>query len=293
MKKSILIIFAIYCLPICAQKVKDVNGEFTYYAADNVTQEEAKRKALEGAKINALAEKFGTLVSEDTRTGGKVINGKSEEYFFINGSSEVKGEWIETIGEPVYSYAIEDGQLVVTCKVKGKAREIVVAAIDFKVKVLCNGTEDKFESTHFKNGDDLYLSFQSPVNGFLAVYLEGEDGQVFCLLPYSDQKEGIYPIDANRRYVFFDPKSVPSNEKTLVDECYMTCDDTSEYNTIYIIFSPNQFTRASDSDKVALENRDFLPRQLPSEDFHKWLAKCRKHDVKMNVKPVGIMVESK
>lgn len=287
------IILAIFTLPIYAQKVKSVKGEYTYYAADNVTLEEAKRRAFDGAKIKALADEFGTLISEDTRTGGKIINGKSEDYFFINGSSEVKGEWIETTDEPEYDIRYEDEQLVVTCRVKGKAREIVTAAIDFKAKVLRNGKEDKFESNQFKNGDDLYLSFQSPTNGFLAVYLEGEDGQVFCLLPYSDQKGGIYPIDANRRYVFFDPKSAPSNEKALVDECYMTCENSSEYNQIYIIFSPNHFAKASDSDKVALENRDFLPRQLPREDFHKWLAKCRKHDMKMNVKRVGIMVECK
>lgn len=285
-KFYLIVILAILSLPVCAQKTKSVKGESTYYAPNNVTLEEAKRKALDQAKIQALAEEFGTMVSEGTETRGKIHNGQSEYDFFSIGSSEVKGEWIETIGEPEYDIRYEDGQLVVTCKVKGKAREIVSAAIDFKAKVLCNGTEDKFENSRFKNNDDLFLSFQSPVKGFLAVYLEGGDGQVSCLLPYRGQKEGIYPIEANRRYLFFDPKSAPANEKAIVDEYYLTCGGSTEYNQIYIIFSPNQFTKASD-DNV----HENLPRQLSLEDFMKWLAKCRKHDVEMNLKKVGITVE--
>lgn len=287
MKRYLIVFFAILTLPVCAQKIKTVKGESTYYAPENVTLEEAKRKALDQAKIKALADEFGMTVSEGTETRGKIHNGQSEYDFFAIGSSEVKGEWIETIDEPEYDIRYEDRQIIVTCRIKGKAREIVSAAIDFKAKVLCNGVEDKFENNHFKSGDDLFLSFQSPVKGFLAAYLEGADGQVFCLLPYCGQKEGIYPIEANQRYLFFDPKSAPSKEKDIVDEYVMTCESSSEYNQIYIIFSPNQFTKASD-DNV----NEGLPRQLSLEDFMKWLAKCRKHDIEMNVKKVGIMVES-
>lgn len=287
MKRYLIVFFAILTLPVCAQKIKTVKGESTYYAPENVTLEEAKRKALDQAKIKALADEFGMTVSEGTETRGKIHNGQSEYVFFAIGSSEVKGEWIETIDEPEYDIRYEEKQIIVTCRIKGKAREIVSAAIDFKAKVLCNGIEDKFENNRFKSNDDLFLSFLSPVKGFLAVYLEGEDGQVSCLLPYRGQKEGIYPIEANQRYLFFDPKSAPSKEKDIVDEYVMTCESSSEYNQIYIIFSPNQFTKASD-DNVNEE----LPRQLSLEDFMKWLAKCRKHDIEMNVKKVGIMVES-
>jgi len=287
MKKYIFfIILSLFMLPVCAQKVKDVKGEATYYAPKNITPEEAMRKALEQAKFKALAEEFGVLMSEETETRGKIRNGKSESDFFSLGSSEVKGEWIETIGEPEYDVRYENGHTVVTCRVKGKAREIVSAAIDIKAKILCNGTEDKFENNRFKSGDDLFLSFQSPVKGFLAVYLEGEDGQVFCLLPYRNQSEGIYPIEANRRYLFFDPKSAPSKEKDIVDEYVMTCEGTSEMNQIYVIFSPNQFAKASDNN-----TQENLPRQLSREDFMKWLVKCRKHDLGMTLNKVFITVE--
>ena len=53
----------------------------------------------------------------------------------------------------------EDGMLVVSVKVKGQAREILSASIDYQARILRNGIEDKFESDLFKNGDDLFLSF--------------------------------------------------------------------------------------------------------------------------------------
>lgn len=286
MKYLIVLLLFVLTLPASAQKAKKVKGEFTYYALENESMVEAKRKALEQAKIKALADKFGVSVSENTESRGKIHNGQADENFIIIGGTEVKGEWIETTGEPQYDIRYEGGQLIVTCMVKGKAREIVASSIDFKAKVLCNGIEDKFENTHFKNGDDLYLSFFSPVKGYLAVYLEGEDGQVSCLLPYRCQKDGICPIDANRRYLFFDPKSVPANEMAMVDEYYMTCGDASEYNRVWIIFSPNPFTKASDN--AVQEN---LPRQLSYGDFRTWLSKCRNRDKDMQLKEVGVTVE--
>lgn len=286
MKQLFIILLFILTLPAFAQKLKTVKGECTYYALENESLIEAKRKALEQAKIKALADEFGVSVSENTESRGKIHNGQADENFILIGGTEVKGEWIETTGEPQYNIRYEGGQLIVTCKVKGKAREIVASAIDFKAKVLCNGIEDKYESTSFKNGDDLYLSFFSPVKGYLAVYLEGEDGQVSCLLPYRSQKDGICPIDANRRYLFFDPKSVPANERAIVDSYYMTCGDASEYNRVWIIFSPNPFTKASDN--AVQEN---LPRQLSYGDFRTWLSKCRNRDKDMQLKEVGVTVE--
>ena len=298
MKKYInIIIMAIFCLPICAQKGKEkapkpqiVKGEYTYYAPDNVTPAEAKRIALYEAKCKALEDEFGIKMRRDERIGGKVVNGQSDEYFFTISNGEVSGEWLETIDEPEYYTNYEDDQLVVKCTVKGKARKIEYAPIDLKVNVLRNGTEDKFASTQFKHNDDLYLSLRSPINGYLAIYLEGEDDRVYCLLPYSEQKDGIYPVEANRRYVFFDPKSAPANEKALVEEHYMTCDGSTEFNQIYVIFSSNPFVKPVDSDKV-VQNNFILPRQLPSKDFHKWLSKCRTYDVDMNVQRIGIIVE--
>lgn len=286
MKHFLAITLTLFSLTVLAQKTKTVEGEYTYHAPENVTLEQARRTALERAKIQALADEFGTIVSQTELSRVENVNGKSDVNFLSFGGTEVKGEWIETIGEPTYNIRYEGNMLVISCSVKGKAREIVSAQIDFTAKVLRNGTEEKFESAEFRNGDDLYLLFQSPVKGYLAVYLVDADAQAFCLLPYRNQTEGIYPIKANQRYVFFNERLAPPSERPQVDEYVMTTERSSEYNQICVIFSPNQFVKAVDGNAD-----EGLPRQLSSDDFHKWLVKCRKRDKDMNLKIVSIIIE--
>ena len=255
-----------------------MEGEYTYHAPENVTLEEAKRIALDRAKIQALADAFGTIVSQTNATHVQNRNGNSDIDFLSIGGSEVKGEWIETVGEPQYDISYEQGMLVVKVSVKGKAREIVSAQIDIKAKVLRNGTEDKFESDEFRDGDDLYLSFVSPVSGYLAVYLVDAEQKAYCLLPYRSQTDGIYKVEANRRYVFFNIKEAPPQERQYVDEYVMTCSRSSEYNQIYVIFSPQSFIKAVDCS-----SSETLPRELSFEDFQKWMVKVRQKDVNLTL----------
>ena len=100
MRKLFLLLTLLSSLPLLAQKVKKVEGEYVYHAPENVTLEEAKRTALERAKIQAIANEFNTLVTQDNETRVRNRNGQSEIDFLSVGGSEVKGEWIETIGEP-------------------------------------------------------------------------------------------------------------------------------------------------------------------------------------------------
>jgi len=260
-------------MQVFAQKMKTVEGEYTYHAPENVTLENAKRIALDHAKIQALADAFGTVVSQSNVTRVENRNGESSTDFLSIGGSEVKGEWIETIGEPKYSIFYEQNMLVVKVSVKGKAREIVSAGIDFKAKILRNGTEDKFESDTFRSGDDLYLSFQSPASGYVAVYLIDADGKAFCLLPYRNQESGQFPVKANQRYVFFSVKDSPAGLRPYVDEYTMTCSRQTEMNQIYVIFSPQPFTKAADNS-----SSDSLPRELEFEDFQKWQTSLVRYD---------------
>ena len=82
-------------------------------------------------------------------------------------------------------------------------------SIDLQTVILRNGIDEKSASTDFKDGDDLFLSFQSPVNGYLSVYLVDAENNAYCLLPYRAQQAGIYKVEANRRYLFFKETSAP------------------------------------------------------------------------------------
>lgn len=77
---------------------------------------------------------------------------------------------------------------------------------------------------------------------------------------------------------------------TLVTQSYtMTCSREIEYNDIYIIFSPNAFTKANTNEST----EDVLPRQLSFEDFQKWLVKLRKIDKEAIVNNKQISIKNK
>lgn len=278
---SILYLFVTVCC--FGQKIRTINGEYVYYAPENVSVEQAKNTALQRAQIKALADAFGTIVSQSFSTLTNSINGESIVNYSSLGNSDVKGEWIETIGEPKYAISYLEGMLVVSCKVKGKAREIESAQIEFDAKILCNGVEEKHESDCFKNNDELYLSFQSPADGYIAVYLIDAFEKVYCIMPYRSDSDGKVKLKANKKYIFFNSDlSEPLYHKSMVDEYVMQCGEESEVNYIYIIYSPNSFVKANDNQTVS-DGQLELPRELSLKDFRKWLAKNRMRDKDMQV----------
>lgn len=273
---------------LSAQKVQKVTGTYTYYAPENVTMEEAKRTALEQAKLSAIENAFGTVITQNNSTIIRNENGRSDSRFLSLGSSEVKGEWIETTKEPDYTISYEGGMLVVSVIVSGRIREIVNAGVDVVAKILRNGTEEKFESSEFRSGDDMYLYFKSPVDGYLAVYLLDETTQeVFCLLPYRASGEGAYKIEHDKPYVLFSAEKEARNPND-VDEYTLTCSREKEFNDLYIIFSPNPFTKANSMDAM----HEMLPRQLSYEEFQKWLVKIKKMDVQVKCLEKSILIVS-
>lgn len=269
-----------------AQKTKKVHGEYIYHAPENVSIEQARQTALSRAQIQALGDEFGTVVAQHNATLMNNTNGSTHTDFTSLSSSDVKGEWLETIGEPKYEISYEQGMLVVKCSVTGKARAIVAKQNNYVAKILCNGIEDRNEGENFKSGDDLYLAYQSATKGYLAVYLIDDNKNAYCLLPYQSSKDGKVEVDANTRYVFFNQKTAqPLFNSSDVDEYTMTCDKASETNYIYIISSPNPFIKAIDN---AVEG---LPRELKYDDFQKWLSKNRTADKDMQIEIKTIVVK--
>ena len=272
-------------LQAVAQKTRKVTAEYTYYVPENVPLAEAKRTALQRAQLQAIADAFGTIIARSNSSTVKNENGRSEVKVQALGTSEVKGEWLHTDGEPEYEVSYEEGMLIVTARVKGIIREIVNVPVDFQAKILRNGTEDKFEEEEFRDGDDLYLSFRSPTDGFLTVYLVEATETAYCLLPYRNDTSGRVAVKGNEHYVFFSTTNAPAEKRAMVDEYTMTCEKTSEINQIYIIFSPQLFTKAVDRNGKKLQ-----PRQLSREEFQQWLFNCRKQDTEMRVEVKNILI---
>jgi hypothetical protein len=271
---------ALLLLPalLSAQRVLTASGSYTYYAPQNVSEEQAKRTALERAKIQILADEFGTVVGSNTSTRITTEEGTSTVDMLSLSESEVRGQWIETLSEE-YDVFYQGG-LVVRVKLKGRIRELLRSEVAIDARLLRNGTDDRDEADAFRSGDDLYLAFRSPADGTLAAYLYDGDNTVYCLLPYRGQASGRTTVRANRRYVFFSRDERDFDTPlSLVEEYQLVTDRQQEHNRIYIVFSPNDFTKAIDGTN----GRSELPRMLDFASFQQWLTKCRKQDVDMVV----------
>lgn len=275
-------------LSLSASDVKTVAGESTFYGEPSHSLVDCKRFALEQARIAALAREFGTTISQDVYQRDVVSGTTESNYFSMLNSTEVNGEWLGDEGEPVYTVGHDaDHNFVVTCKIKGKARRLTNDAADFSAAVLRNGNEKRFADTHFHDGDDMKLYFRAPIAGYLAVYLVDDSRNVFSLLPYSSVSEGIIRTLRDTDYVFFD-RAKADKAFGQPDELTITLEGDVERNQVYVLFSPNPFNRALDSN--ATSDR---PRQLTYEEFTHWLSTTRKRDPHMGMKVMHLEITPK
>jgi len=271
-----------------ALEEKTVSGEYTFYGNGSQSRDECKRLALEGARIEAIRSAFGTVVAQDIVQDDRVDDSGESTYFAALSSTEVKGEWIADEGEPEFSFTLDsDGNMVVKCTVRGRVRELSNESTDFNAVVLRNGNEKRFADNAFRNGDAMKLLLKTPVDGYAAVFLAGTDRTVYSLLPYLSDTTGEVKLRRGREYVFFDlERADPSHG--IVDELILTTDDAVEHNRLYVVFSPNRFSRAVDT-----YTDDLTPRQLSFDDFNRWLAKSRKNDPRMGVKIINLRITNK
>lgn len=274
----------VLCLLLCVAatavhaREKVVTAEYLYQIPANVSQEEARNTALSRAQLQAIADEFGMYVTQSTTVSVQNSADNSTTDYFASGGSEARGEWIETIGEPEYEFVTDGGNVAVRVRVKGRIREIESADLPVEVRILRNGVEDMHESEVFSCGDDMYMSFRSSLNGYIAVYLIDNNNRVFCLLPYSGQQDGLFRTRSNRRYVFFHPDYCEDVKADEVDRLVMDTDCEREHDRILTVFSPNKFYKAVDS-----RTDEALPRELKLADFQKWLGSMRRRDKDMTV----------
>lgn len=263
-----------------APKVVDVEGSYTYYIPYNVPRDRAEQIAMERAMIQALASKFGTLVSETTQMDMHSSKSGDNVDFWSSASTLVKGEWIETVGKPEFTPSLDGNDFVVSCKIKGKAREIEGARASLDIHILANSTAPEAETVSFNNGDKLFMQFTSPVDGWLTVYLEGADGKVFRMLPFYAQRNPAHRIEADRKYTFF-----VSTEGD-AEQYQLTTDADIERNTLYIVFSPNEYVKPVDRSS----EEELALRELPTADFRRWVTNLRLTDPKLQlvVRPITI-----
>lgn len=287
---TLTLLFTLYLLSgnsseILASDIKTIKGEATWYDDGTMSRIDCMRHALESARINALAKNFGTIVSQNIIQSDVIRNDRETNDFLSLSATEVKGEWISDDGEPEYEFSRDSEQnLIVTCRVKGKARAISNEEIAFKALVLRNGNQECHADTHFKDGDEMKLLFNAASDGYLNVYLQDANGVVFCLLPYPRDSKSEVRVKKDHEYLFF---SRGNNDFGPAEEVILTAPENVEYNRFFVLFSPRPFSRP-----VMQCGEEGIPK-MNSDEFSKWLVKTRRNDSKLGVKAINIIIQPK
>lgn len=284
MKRFLLTIFALLiCLVSFAGDIKHISITYEYISDNpNETPEQAEQAAIQMAQQKALEEQFGldvvgiTSTMQRNRQEGQQVSSTSD--VFSLRETSVRGEWIETTSQKVLEKTFEKGFWHVKVYIAGRARNHSTdkPAIQY---VFINNAHDKQNRDQYYDGDDIFLRFTSPVSGVLCVYLVDAEQNAYCLIPYQSSAIGYQAIDANQEYLFFSTSTDPN-----ADEYTLNTMQSSEQNALYVIFSPNTFTKASDQQAGKNWRDEQLPRQLSYEDLMKWLTRNQTRDENMVVR---------
>lgn len=266
------ILFAFCCsMTVFAVADEKVYGKMTYVGDRKLSIEENEQNCIEQARINALADKFGTTIRDLTKDEYFGDGGNSSNSFQHLTAASVKGRWLRDTKDPVlHMYFDSENQFIIECEVWGEAREIKAAGIDLKWNI-CAGTPSEGSiSEVFNHKQRLYIPFRSPIDGYVNVYLIDENDVVNCLLPYREDRDGVFDVQGGSDYMFFDRENLPSKYP---HHYIMTTTSPSSRNKLVMVFSKNRFSKCNVNrgDKVHLDD-------IPLNDFNKWIMNCQAQD---------------
>ena len=267
-KIGFIFLLLLFTSNLIAQKTRTESGSAQIRIEGNMTEEQAKRKVEELARVNAIENAFGSYVEQQANI--TVNSGKSD--FRIIGQTKVKGEWINTLNGPEFKKDYKDGALWITCTIRGKIKEATPkASLEYQTlscpKINCR-------STTFSSGEQLYLYFRSPLDGYLSVYLD-DGNAVNRLLPYTSAiNSNSVRIKADKEYFFF-TKDQADSDFGKPDEVELYTLKKQEFNTLYVIFSEQVFFKPILNEEKSIQNGYLLPKTISKNKFEDWLSQNR------------------
>jgi len=284
-----------------------------YEETESRTQAESRAEAL--AKVNALEKAFGVVIIQGNSTYVRnVETGETVEtttVFNMIGNSMVKGEIIEIVSSKFT--IIENTEKIdnrkqiikyIKCEISVIAKELRELKLDIVTFPLSKPMRN-FSTTTFYENDDLFLFFQSPVSGYVTVYLD-DNKYAMRLLPYQQMPpkfENGMPVDADKEYIFFSTAADHNyfeDEYFEEDEYQLYPETQKDLNRLFVIFSkePLDKPRLSENiDKQLVEElaKDgySIPKALESDKFQRWLIKNHQIRSDLQVENIIISIEKR
>jgi hypothetical protein len=252
-------------------KTKIVIGVSQVRIEAHISENEAKEKAIELAKIDALIKKFGQYVEQESELA--LHSGKVD--FVSYGQTKVKGEWVRTIGEPKFEYFIrnesDNPQKWISCSIKGEVRRAIPKA-RLQVETL-SSPQKNCRTSNFVSEENMYLYIKSPIDGYLSVYLD-DGNTVYRLLPYRRMNSTkAVPIKGDQEYILFSRDN--PNFNTYADQLELFTNKNQEVNTLIVVFSEHEYQKPILYDEKSGKAEYITPKSLSKKAFENWLAENR------------------
>jgi hypothetical protein len=281
MKKTVLlaVLIALNSVSIAQNKPEKVSGTFKMKIESYMSDDQAKFVSLEQARLQAMADEFGTKISQSTSSRIESSNQSGTNTRFSSiANSFVNGIWLDDSKDPEFQFFTAGDERWIACTVQGNAKRTTKKDIDFIAKPL-SCPEPGCVKQDFKNREQFYFYFRSPIAGFLSLYVDDESN-CQMILPYQSMKSSTFIIEPDKDYIFFSPKHNHTGNASDTDPIEWFTNDESEIDLLYVIFSTQEFYKPNvKDDDRAYQNttnlargtyRDF-PKFTSSKEFRKWL----------------------
>lgn len=288
--RNIILIFCIFfsnIISIAKPTEKESVGVGVYYGTRNDSPETCRNAALEMARIEAIREAFGTIISQSIQSFAIENNGKSDNKFLSLSSSDVCGEWLKDLSEPKFEVEYNSNNtLTVTCRVKILCRELVNECPSFRTETLRGVPDKKYAATEYNDGDDIYLWFSPSADGFIQVYLADESGMVAGILPYDGSEIKEVRVKGGEEYIFFSKATSPI-EFGQAKRYQAYTEQSVEFNKLYVMFSTEPF-----APPIMKKPRRSLPPMLTIKDFTEWRVQNQRRNPKLGIIQLNIKINS-
>ena len=160
-----------------------------------------------------------------------------------------------------------------------------------------NCLSDLCRTYHFNSGAPMYLSFSTPIDGYLSIYIVEEDHMAYRLLPYQEMPEKYLhavPVKADNEYIFFaSGESYDYFDEfsyLMVDEIYLETLNEKEFLDMYVIFSSEKYKKPVLEASENITKAYGLPKKLEEIEFIEWLQDSRVYDTEFQYNRITLTV---
>ena len=276
MIKRRIVLLVCFCNVIAAmfsQRIVNVCGSAHYVVPETQTLEDAKRTAITRARLRAMADEFGTIVSQTNAHTIHQHQDKSELSYDSYAENSVCGIWLEDTKEPELHISYSNGLIEIVVSVCGKARQMRLQQLELEWEVYNRYRQTPYEvrtntlvegtpSLQFNDSDRIYVTFRTPISGYVALFLRDETTDIVTTyLPYDNNDGYAREVKANTQYKFLTRED---NEYPYRTETIMVTNRKIETNTIILVFSKKKF-------HLPLNNKGQFFYELSLKQFQKWI----------------------